>query len=364
MISAREVRPIRLLLLGPLPPPMGGDTRHFTTLLADLRTNPGYRITHVNTSRGREHSRMFVNLGTALVILLRTAFTLPRVDLVSYHSSDRGMFLFGPLIVGLARLMRRPLILRFFGGSFGDFYETRGRFARWLIRRTLLSSDVVLLQTRRLMRQLAAHASARLVWFSTYITAVAPKPARLGESERPGTDVCRRFVFLGHLWRTKGIETLLEAAAALPPGCSIDIYGSPDDYSADDIARRGHGRVRYRGFLSHDEVNQRLWDYDCLLLPTWHPGEGYPGVIAEAFAHAIPVITTRWMAIPEIVDESCAILVEPRDTAGFLAAVTALHDDRARWRAMCSAAALRARDFDHALWAARFEEICRELAST
>ena len=120
-------RPIRLLLLGPFPPPMGGDTRHFTTLAADLGANRHYRVSLINTSRGREHSRPLVNLAKVLSVLLRTALKLHSVDLVSYHSSDRGMFLFGPCVVMLARLARRPVILRFFGGSFGDFYGTRGR---------------------------------------------------------------------------------------------------------------------------------------------------------------------------------------------------------------------------------------------
>jgi glycosyltransferase involved in cell wall biosynthesis len=352
-------RPIRLLLVGPFPPPMGGDTRHFSTLAMDLRANPRYSVSIINTSRGREHSRWLVNVGKAVSILLRTAMQLRNVDLVSYHSSDRGMFLFGPCVVMLARLARRPVILRFFGGSFGDFYLGRGRIGQALIRRWLLSADAVLLQTRRMMQQLGGVATGRLVWFSTYITAVIARPAHAESAGVAGQ--CCRFVFLGHLWRAKGIETLLEASLDLPPGCSIDLYGSADEYSAQDIEMRGHGRVQYRGFLTHEEVSLRLWDYDCLVLPTWHSGEGYPGVIAEAFAHAIPVITTRWLAIPEIVDDSCGVLIAPRDTKGFLAAVTSLNHDRDRWQSMKQAAALRARDFDHALWASRFEKVCEDL---
>ena len=134
-----------------------------------------------------------------------------------------------------------------------------------------MSADAVLLQTRRLIEQLGPVSAGRLVWFCTYITAVAARPSQ-PDTEGVG-GLCCRFVFLGHLWRSKGIETLLEAAAALPPGCSIDLYGSPDEYSAQDIELRGHGRVHYRGFLTHEEVNLRLWDYDCLVLPTWHSGE-------------------------------------------------------------------------------------------
>jgi glycosyltransferase involved in cell wall biosynthesis len=169
-------------------------------------------------------------------------------------------------------------------------------------------------------------------------------------------------VFLGHLWKSKGIETLLHAATRMPPGCSIDVYGPADEYEPGVIDRRGAGRVRYRGVLTHEEVDARLWDYDCLVLPTVHPNEGYPGVIAEAFAHGIPVIATRWLAIPEVVDDSCGLLVEPRDPDAFVRAVERLHADPGLWRRLCAGARAKAAGFDHARWSRVFEDVCRGLA--
>jgi hypothetical protein len=52
---------IRILLMGAFPPAMGGDTRHFSTLAADLRVDPRYELTIINTSREREHSRVLRN---------------------------------------------------------------------------------------------------------------------------------------------------------------------------------------------------------------------------------------------------------------------------------------------------------------
>ncbi|MEO8019665.1 MAG: glycosyltransferase family 4 protein [Pseudomonadota bacterium] len=349
---------IRVLLIGPLPPPMGGDTRHFATLAADLARHPGFAVRLVNTSRGAAHSRPWHNAVMALKTIGVLVANIRRTDVVSFHASDRGMVMFAPWILAMCRLFRRPVILRLFGGSFGDYFASSGTLLRGLIRRFVLGADVVLLQTKRAMGQLQSHARGELVWFSTYIKSVNP-PAGL---EIPTQ--CRRFVFLGHLWRTKGVEIILEAAASLPPDCTIDLFGPPDEYTREQIDARGAGRVRYRGYLRHEEVESVLWNYDCLVLPTFHPGEGYPGVIAEAFAHRLPVITTRWLAIPEIVDDSCGILVEAEDSAGFGAAVTAMHDDPRRWRAMKDAAGARAADFDHEVWARHFERLCARLVAS
>jgi glycosyltransferase involved in cell wall biosynthesis len=85
-------------------------------------------------------------------------------------------------------------------------------------------------------------------------------------------------------------------------------------------------------------------------------------VIAEAFAHHIPVITTRWLSIPEIVDETCGILIEPCDTRAFVEAVSKVQGDPALWQTLKSGAAARATQFDHARWSRVFEEICGQLA--
>ena len=338
---------------------MGGTTRHFATLVEDLRAHPGFDLQVVNTSRGDEHARPVRNLLVALRSLGSALTGIRRADVVSYHASNRGMLAFGPLVLALARLAGKPVVLRIFGGGFGDYYAARGAFTRWFIRRLILSADAVLLQTKRSIAQLKPVARGELVWFSTYIRQPAPPAARDTDSPRAA---CTRFVFLGHLWRAKGLETMLDSAKLLPEGCTIDVYGPTDEYTPEAVNARGAGRVRYRGLLSHEEVEARLWDYDCLVLPTFHASEGYPGVIAEAYAHGLPVIATRWLAIPEIVDESSGLLVEPRDTDAFVRAVATLHRDPALWRRLREGARAKAALFEHGRWSRLFEELCERLA--
>jgi glycosyltransferase involved in cell wall biosynthesis len=352
---------VRILLIGPLPPPMGGDTRHFATLVADLTAHPQFEVRLIDTSRGAAHSNWLSNIWISLRTIAKIALQLKHVDVVSYHASDRGMLLFGPAVVGLAKIAGKPSILRVFGGSFGDTYRNQSAVRKAVTRRTLLSCSVILLQTKRAVREIQGFARAQVIWFSTYIESAVR--AR-GSSPAPrGADGqrCNRFVFLGHLWRAKGMETLLEAAASLPGGCSIDIYGPTDEYSPETINTRGLGRVRYCGFLSHEQVGEKLWEYDCLVLPTFHPGEGYPGVIAEAFAHELPVISTLWLAIPEIVDEECGILIEPRNTVAFIQAIAALNGDPQRWLRLKEGARRKSEQFDHAIWAGKFESVCESL---
>ena len=327
-------------------------------MLEDLRKNKRFHVRLVNTSRGALREGLISNLQVAMRTLWAVLRGVPQVDVVSFHASDRGMTQFAPLVLSIAKVFRKRTIFRLFGGSFGDFYLQHGVFLRWFIRLFVFHSDVVLLQTKRMIRQLTGLGCSRLVWFSTYIL----NPLRPDGLTEPASDSsCVHFVFLGHLWRTKGIGIMLESATQLPNGVTIDLYGPLDEYYLEDIERRGVGRVRYAGFLSHTEIDKKLWDYDCLVLPTFHPGEGYPGVLAEAFAHGLPVITTNWMAIPECVDESCGILVEPNNTPSFINAVRQVHENRDLWHSLRAGAQKRAQAFDHFKWARRFEELCEEI---
>ena len=57
----------------------------------------------------------------------------------------------------------------------------------------------------------------------------------------------------------------------------------------------------YRGVLQPNEVLSSLKSYEVLVLPTRYNGEGFPGVIIEAYLAGIPVIVSNWMYLSEFV---------------------------------------------------------------
>lgn len=68
--------------------------------------------------------------------------------------------------------------------------------------------------------------------------------------------------------------------------------------------------VRYLGFLNKDEVGLALTRAHLFLFPSRYPGEASPLVVLEALASNLPVVSTRWRGIPDLVGD-CGILVEP-----------------------------------------------------
>ena len=63
-------------------------------------------------------------------------------------------------------------------------------------------------------------------------------------------------------------------------------------------------------------------EYNILILPTYWIGEGYPGIIIEAQSIGMPVISTLWGAIPELIEDHVnGILVPIKDEQALLNAI-------------------------------------------
>ena len=173
---------------------------------------------------------------------------------------------------------------------------------------------------------------------------------------------CGRFVFLGLVKEEKGIEVILTSVSECAKGVSVDLFGPLEGaYTADDINRRGCGIVRYRGVLTPAQVYTELFGYDALVLPTFYEGEGYPGVIIEAYSHGIPVISTRWRSIPEIVAGDTGILISTHSPGELAAAMNKMHGDPELYYRMKAAVRRKRLEFSDEFWTAQFLKWCNEI---
>lgn len=73
------------------------------------------------------------------------------------------------------------------------------------------------------------------------------------------------------------------------------------------------GCVSHTGFLGPEAKAAALRDSDVFLFPSYFANEGQPLNLIEAMAFGLPLVSTRWRGIPEMLPENYAGLVEPRD---------------------------------------------------
>jgi glycosyltransferase involved in cell wall biosynthesis len=228
--------------------------------------------------------------------------SLPKAGVVTLHLSDRGALSAGVLFWLFARIMRKPIIFRPFGGSFFESFLRLPPWRRRLTTRTILASDAVLLQTRAQLEALGVHCRVAR-WFPTARSAPTAK-WRFAVRRAPRALRC---LFLGHIRRAKGILDAIEAISSFP-SVTLDVYGPLIDVTLDDL---GAERVTYHGELESAAVSATMAEYDMLLFPTFYAGEGYSGVIVEAAQVGLPILLSRWQALPEMFPEDAVFFVNP-----------------------------------------------------
>lgn len=268
------------------------------------------------------------------------------------------MLSYAPILALVCRLFGRPLVLRVFGGGLDDEYSRLGQVRKWMFRLAADRAELLLLQTRQLVAYFSVLLKCKTEWFPT------SRPLLDGRSlDAHPRSSASRFVFMGRISEQKGIELILDCAPLLGEGITIDLFGSLNErYSRSELDRRGGGRVRYQGELPISLVQQTLQKYDALVLPTHYPGEGYPGAIVEAYSCAVPVVTTKWRAIPEIVTEETGILIDAHTPVALANAINKLNQDTDLF-ARLRAGAFAARDlFNSANWTDKFVEMCALVA--
>ena len=298
------------LLIGPLPNvkanKIGGARVSFSELHQYFQTK---NIPHelVNTQSMESGIGRFLN---PFYILLKILLRLPKVDLLFVNLSQSGTKTLAPLLYILSRFLGKKFVFRPFGGSLKDYYDAYHPLQKWLFKRTLLRADLFFFQTIELLKYFKAMGANGV----QLPTSRKNQDSFLRDTQRPFQ---KRFVFMGHIKTSKGIDIALEAFEQLEDTYSIHFYGPIKEAKYKTLfAKEGSP---YKGLLKKEEVLATLSNYDVLILPTYFSGEGYPGAIIEAYALGLPVIASQWKAIPEIVQhQETGFLVEPKSVNALL----------------------------------------------
>jgi glycosyltransferase involved in cell wall biosynthesis len=346
---------LKLLLVGAMPnidraSSLGGVATLFHYLLADLSGRPDIetKVVDLEAIQRPGLKRWLACFGVLFEILRYT----PQCDVLSIHAGNTSLHLSGPPLVFVAWVFRKPLIIRQGAGThYGELSPWKGALVRWAASRAAF----YLVETQRLVKFARADGLTNAFWFPNNRPLARP-PA--GDSRLRGQ--VQRFVFISRVSRTKGVLEILEAGRHLPKGVTIDVYGPFDEDFGPHIFEE-HESVFYKGLLPPDRVMERLLEYDVLLLPTYYPREGYPGIIIEAFAAGLPVICTRWMSLDELVNDRCGILVNPQDSSNLLGAMQRIREEPGLFQSLRQGALERAGEFSSAVWTDRFLAYCREV---
>lgn len=302
-----------ILLIGPLPNiqanKTGGAQVSFAYLGEYLKAI-GYPCFIINT---RPFEKGWQKLLNPISLINKFLLYIFKVDIVWVNVSQNGTKYVAPVLFLLTKLLGRKFVFRPFGSSIKEAYQQYPPILKKIFERTVLKSDLIFFQTHDLQKYFS-QTGVKTAYLPTSRNKPAPHLIKKGESFN------RRFVFMGHLKETKGVDLILEAIKQLGPDYEIHLYGSINEPKYQHLKDQNHSA--YKGLLQKEAVISTLANYDVLLLPTFYEGEGYPGAIIEAYSLGLPVIASDWRAIPEIVmSNQTGLLVEPRSVESLVQAM-------------------------------------------
>lgn len=131
-----------------------------------------------------------------------------------------------------------------------------------------------------------------------------------------------KFVFFSRIDPSKGCDMIIKNARLLNKlgyenKYSIDFYGNIDGKYKDAFTQsiNGLNNVHYAGFLDVTTScgYMTLANYNMMLFPTYYVGEGFPGIIIDAYISGVPIIASDWHFNKEIIDEKTGIIIPHHD---------------------------------------------------
>lgn len=152
------------------------------------------------------------------------------------------------------------------------------------------------------------------------------------------------IVYMGHLLESKGIVDLLKVAESLDPNqYCVDICGTGDKRIAkriEELSDNPKSCIKYYGYVSGEKKEDLYRKADVFCLPSY--AEGMPVSLLEAMHFGCVPVVTKVGAIPEVLDDSCALLIDPGDVKGLHAA---LQRARERYNKLAPCAISRANEY-------------------
>ncbi len=227
-------------------------------------------------------------------------------DVVCVMPGERGLRALMPLFLLLRSLFHRPVHYLVVGGWLPAFLRERPRLCAMVAR-----LDGLHVQSRRMQRELSQLGIDHVYLLPNFRDFSPPALHLEAPPMRHGTAPLK-LVFLSRVIPEKGLALCVEIVDALnaarpdAPVVTLDIYGPVAEAHRgwlDGLLANARSAIRQHGPVQPEHVVSTLAAHDVLLFPTWYSGEGFPGVIVEAYAAGIAVVASDWQDNAEVVED-------------------------------------------------------------
>ncbi len=319
-----------VVVVGQTPPPFGGQAVMVEKM---LRGDYGpVKLRHVRMAFSGEMDEIGKFAPRKLVELVRVIAAIVRARVryrarILYYppgGQNRLPILRDMAILIATRWMFRKTIFHFHASGLADYYSELSGPMRLFFRWAYFYPDAGIR-----LSDLAPEDAKKLRAKSEYIVPNGvednaskgprdgPGPPGAGGSAEP-EEV--ELLFVGVICESKGVEVLLAAARQLVERglrFRLRIMGKFESDGYEEKIRRLvseqglSGVVEFLGVLAGEDKHRAFVSADIFAFPTFFESETFSVVLVEALSYGLPVVTTRWRAIPSIIEDQVSGFLVP-----------------------------------------------------
>ena len=305
---------MKVLLFGPIPPPVTGHSIAFYEVY--LRLNEKVLI---NTTKFGE--KKIINSAYSMIKLIQYFF-INNFDTVYFTSSRSTQgFIKDFVLIQLSWIFNKKVINHIHGSDFSEFY--RNSLFKPLIRYSYNKINTTIVLFNEMMADFSEFNGMNI------ITVPNSYPA---EFDSYNWDFSRKklnILYLSNLMISKGIIDFLDASELLLEINSDLEFYIAGDFCSDDLLTKNEikqlfyskmdkinskypNRINYKGILRGNKKIQLFEQCSIFVLPTFYKTEALPISIIEAMRSGNAIISTYHKYIPKIISKDHGVLVPIR----------------------------------------------------
>jgi glycosyltransferase involved in cell wall biosynthesis len=322
---------LKILLVGPLLPPIHGQSLAFTRFYESIVSDEKLCI-----STNMEHKSTFMKfIGTfKIFFMIFYRITFYKIDII-YFTCSRSFLgsLKDILLINLATLNNIKLVNHLHGSDFYDFLYSSPSWYKKILFNSYAKVDTSIVLLDSMKKEFKDFKNMKIEVVPNFYDN------ELNEiiNEKQKNKI--NLLYLSNIIKSKGVFELIDAFEVLCKKYDIITLYIAGGFMADEYMSieevkqafydkiKGNDKIKYMGKVFGKEKVKLLQQSDIFLLPSYYKSEAFPISIIEAMRCENAIVTTSYKYLPEIVHTQNGILVEIKSVSALVSGITRLLED-------------------------------------